>query len=52
LAGGQALSPGLYQQPKHIEAGFLGESRESDNGVWLFHNSKIVELLIMSRAVE
>jgi hypothetical protein len=43
LAGRQTLSPGLHQQPEHIEAGFLGESRESGNGVWLFHNSTIVE---------
>jgi hypothetical protein len=28
LAGGQALRPGLHQQPKNLQAVFLGQRRQ------------------------
>ena len=44
LPGGQPISPGLNEQPEHIETRFLCERGQRGDGIRFFHNSNIVEL--------
>jgi hypothetical protein len=50
LARRQPLRPGLNEQAEYIEARFLCECRESGNGIWFFHVSIIVEIMVRSNA--
>ena len=39
---------GLHQKPKNVEAGVLSERRKSGDGGYLFHNSNMIEIYVLS----